>query len=124
VQLISGLALLSVVVISHFHFKTPADGRAAGACDIAFHENAGGCQVNFDFVFVFAFAFVSAFLRYTFLPSGEILQSSPERSRARLVLGAAQRTLDGEDGSATLRLGRKVSMLSLQFVSCISTCTL
>jgi hypothetical protein len=85
---------------------------------IAFHENAGGCQVNFDFVFVFAF------LRFTFLPSGEIVQSRPERSRARLVLGAAQRTLDGEDGSAIVRLGRKVSILSLQFVICISACTL
>jgi hypothetical protein len=86
--------------------------------EIAFHENAGGCQVNFDFVFVFAF------LRSTFLPSGEILQSRPERSRARLVLGAAQRTLDGEDGSAIVRLGRKVSILNLQFVICISACTL
>jgi hypothetical protein len=54
---------------------------------IAFQENAGGCQVNCDFVFDFVFVF--AFLRFTFLPSGEILQSSPERSRARLGLGAA-----------------------------------
>jgi hypothetical protein len=54
---------------------------------MAFHENAGGCQVNCDFVFDFVFVF--AFLRFTFLPSGEILQSSPERSRARLGLGAA-----------------------------------
>jgi len=86
----------------------------------AFHENAGGCQVNFDFVFVFVFAF----LRSTFLPSGEILQSRPERSRARRVLGAAQRTLDGENGSAIVRLGRKVSIVNLQFLICISACTL
>ena len=85
---------------------------------MAFHENAGECQVNFDFVFVFAF------LRSTFLPSGEILQSRPEQSRARLMLGAAQRTLDGEDDSAIVRLGRKVSVLNLQFVICISVCTL
>jgi len=39
-------------------------------------------------------------------------------------LGAAQRTLDGEDGSAIVRLGRKVSLLNLQFVICISVCTL
>ena len=86
----------------------------------AFHENAGGCQVNFDFVFVFVFAF----LRSTFLPSGEILRSRPEQSRARLVLGAAQRTLDCENGSAIVRLGRKVSLLNLQFVLCIPACTL
>jgi len=84
----------------------------------AFHENAGVRQVNFDFVFVFSF------LRSTFLPSGEILQSRPERSRARLVLDAAQRTLDGEDGSAIVRLGKKVSILNLRFVICISVCTL
>jgi hypothetical protein len=89
---------------------------------MAFHENAGGCQVKsaFDFDFVLAFAF----LRSTFLPSGEILQSRAEQSRARRILGAAQRTLDGENGSAPLALGRKVSILSLQFVSCISVCTL
>jgi hypothetical protein len=52
------------------------------------------------------------------------LQSRPERSRARRGLGAAQRTLDGEDGSAIVRLGRKVSLLNLQFVICISVCTL
>jgi hypothetical protein len=87
---------------------------------IAFHENAGGCQVKFEFEFVFAFAFLSS----TFVPSREILQSRPEQSRACRVLGAAQRTLDGEDGSAILWLGRKVSILNLQFVSCISACTL
>jgi hypothetical protein len=93
---------------------------------MAFHENAGGCQVNCDFVFDFVFVF--AFLRFTFLPSGEILQSSPERSRARLGLGAAQRTLDGEDCSAILRLGRKVSILSSAsssyFVSPLALCDL
>src|ERR1700756_1710496 len=84
----------------------------------AFHENACGCQVSFDFVFDFAF------LRPTFLPSGEILRSRPERSRARRVLGAAQRTLDGENGSAIVRLGRKVSILNLQFLICMSAYTL
>jgi len=81
---------------------------------IAFHENAGGCQVNFAFVFVFAF--VSAFLRYTFLPSGEILQSSPERSRARLVWGAAQRTLDGEDRSEMMDREGKPCVDSKRFL--------
>ncbi len=67
---------------------------------------------------------VFAFPEPTFLPSGEILQSRPEGSRARRVLGAAQRTLDGEDGSAIVRLGGKVNTLSLQFVSRISSGTL
>ena len=71
--------------------------------EIAFHEKAGGCQADF----------VLPFLSLTFLPSGEILQSRPERSRARRLLGAAQRTLDGEDGSAIVRGGGKVSILSL-----------
>ena len=66
---------------------------------------------------------VFAFPELTFLPSGEILQRRPERSRARRVLGAAQRTLDGEDGSAIVRLGGKVNILSLQFVSRISSGT-
>jgi hypothetical protein len=85
--------------------------------DIAFHENAGGCQVNSAFDFVFS-AFAFACLRSPFFLSGEILQSRPELSRARLVLGAAKRTLDSEDGSATLPLGRKVSMLNLLYLAC------
>jgi len=84
---------------------------------IAFHENAGGCQVNFDFVFVFAILSPPFFLAERFCRAAR-------SSQGRLVLGAAQRTLDGEDGSAIVRLGRKVSLLNLQFVSCISACTL
>jgi len=59
---------------------------------IAFHENAVGCQIVI-------LSLVFAFPEPTFLPSGEILQSRPERSRARRVLGAAQRTrTDGACG--------------------------
>jgi len=83
----------------------------------AFHENASVCQVECDFVFSFAFP------ELTFPPSGEILQSRPERSGARRVVGAAQRTLEGEDGSAIVRLGGKANILSLQFVSRICSGT-
>jgi len=66
---------------------------------------------------------VFAFPKLTFLPSGEILQSRPERSRARRVVGAAERTLEGEDGSAIVWLGGKANIRSLQFVSCICSGT-
>jgi hypothetical protein len=56
----------------------------------AFHENAGLCQVDFDL----------PFLKSTFLAEG--LQSGPEPSRARSV--RRERTLDGEDRSATIPL--------------------
>jgi hypothetical protein len=64
-----------------------------------------------------------AFPEPAFFPSGEILQSRPERSRARRVVGAAQRTLDGEDGSAIVWLGGKANILNLQFVSRICSGT-
>jgi hypothetical protein len=69
--------------------------------EIAFHENAGLRQVDFDL----------PFLKPTFLPSGGVMPSGPERSRARSV--RRQRTLDGEDRSATLPLGRKVGRRAL-----------
>ena len=69
---------------------------------MAFHEKAGLCQVGFDFDFDFAFAFLNS----TFLPSGGF---SERPGAVKGAFGAAERTLDGEDRSVSIPLGRKVS---------------
>jgi len=62
---------------------------------MAFHEKAGRRQVRF---------FLS-FLESPFPSWRRGVQSGPERSRARSL--RRQRTLDGEDRSVTIPLGRK-----------------
>jgi hypothetical protein len=62
---------------------------------MAFHEKAGPGQVDFDL----------PFLKFAFPSWQEGVQSGPERSRARSL--RRQRTLDGEDRSVTIPLGRK-----------------
>ena len=58
---------------------------------MAFHENAGPRQVDFDL----------PFLKSSLSFMAEGVQSGPEPSRARSL--RRQRTLDGEDRSVTIR---------------------
>ena len=71
--------------------------QAAQACAMAFHENAGPRQVDFDL----------PFLKSSLSFMAEGVQSGPEQSRARSW--RRQRTLDGEDRSVTIPPGRKGS---------------
>jgi hypothetical protein len=64
---------------------------------MAFHENAGPRQVDFDL----------PFLKSSLSFMAEGVQSGPEQSRARSL--RRQRTLDGEDRSVTIPPGRKGS---------------
>jgi hypothetical protein len=67
---------------------------------MAFHENAGPRQVDFDL----------SFLTFSLSFMAEGVQSGPERSRARSL--RRQRTLDGEDRSVTIPPGRKGTVAS------------
>src|SRR5580704_13305329 len=76
---------------------------------MAFHENAGPRQVDFDL----------PFLKSSLSFMAEGVQSGPERSRARSL--RRQRTLDGEDRSATIPPRRKGSGC-LDFWSFLCSC--
>ena len=86
-----------VEVISRLHSLTPGQGGQFSISVIAFHENAGLSQVDFDL----------PFLRFPLSFMAEGVQSGPEQSRALSL--RRQRTLDGEDRSVTIPPGRKVS---------------
>jgi hypothetical protein len=58
--------------------------------EMAFHENAGPGQVDFDL----------SFLKSPFPSWRRVFRGGPERSRARSL--RRQRTLDGEDRSVTI----------------------
>jgi len=75
----------------------PKGEQTAQTCVKAFHEKAGPRQVDFDL----------SFLKFSLSFMAEGVQSGPERSRARSL--RRQRTLDGEDRSATIPPGRKGS---------------